>query len=154
MSFTMSVTRRIPHGAPLRIRAAIRTWSAEVGPIAEEAIKAEAPVYKGGGSGNHFGGMPGRLRDSIQYRPAGEYGAEISVGVPYAKYVINGTQPHTIAPRNATVLHWVQNNEDHFAYRVDHPGNQANNFPERALRPWGPLFAHRLKELTEEALRV
>ena len=154
MSFDMKITRKSPRGAPLRMKEALREWHREVGPIAEEAIKAVAPVYKGGGSGNHLGGLPGKLRDSIHYRTAGEYGAEVVVGVPYAKYVIEGTRPHEIVPRNANVLHWVQNNEDHFAYRVSHPGNRPNNFPEKGLRPWGPLFARRLKELSEEALRA
>jgi hypothetical protein len=150
---TMSFTRELPEGAPLRVKEAVRAWSKEVGPIAEEAVKAEAPVYKGGGSGNHLGGMPGKLKDSIHWRPAGSYGAEIVVGVPYAQYVLGGTRPHMIEPRNSTVLHWVAGNEDHFAPSVSHPGNRANKFPERALRPWGPLFAHRMKELVEESMR-
>lgn len=148
---TMDLTRRMPHGMGPRVQEAMRRWSREVGPIAEEAVREHAPVYKGGGSGNHFGGRPGYLRDSIRYEPAGGYGARVVVGAPYAKYVIDGTSPHRIEPRNATILHWVSGNEDHFAKRVDHPGNRPNRFPERALAPWGPVFATRLRELIKIA---
>lgn len=80
----------------------------------------------------------GRMADRIraERRTSLAFGAAVDLkattDVPYAPYVLNGTRPHWIFPRNAKALHWVnQSGDDVFATAVHHPGNKANDFPRR-----------------------
>lgn len=53
---------------------------------------------------------------------------------PYAKYVHDGTKPHIIEPKRASVLRWMDDNgEVHFAKRVKHPGYVGDPWFERAI---------------------
>lgn len=52
---------------------------------------------------------------------------------PYAEYLENGTQPHDITPKNASVLHFVVNGNDVFARKVHHPGTKALKFVENSV---------------------
>jgi hypothetical protein len=52
--------------------------------------------------------------------------------VPYARYVLEGTRPHTIVPRNKKALSWMNQMGDQvFATIVNHPGTRPNPFPRR-----------------------
>jgi len=54
-------------------------------------------------------------------------------GVPYIRYVIEGTEPHLIMPRSAKVLVFYADSGDLvFAHSVNHPGTAPNPFPQRA----------------------
>ncbi len=122
-------------------------WVAETGPILERAIRAEAPVGTKG--------RVGALRDSISFRPRiGSTSASVEFysRVPYAKYVIHGTPPHTIEPRNARMLRWEESGQVIYRSRVNHPGAKANNFPERAVRPLVPLVSRKMRNLVVNSL--
>lgn len=57
---------------------------------------------------------------------------------PYTPYIVGGTRPHTIVPRNARVLHFRAGGADVFAARVNHPGTRPNDFAHRAVVPLLP----------------
>lgn len=122
-------------------------WVSEVAPLLERAVRAEAPVGKKG--------HPGALRDSINFRPrvsGSSATVEFYSRVPYAKYVIHGTPPHVIEPRNARMLRWEDSGQVIYRARVNHPGAKANNFPERAVRPLGPLVARKMRNIVINSL--
>jgi hypothetical protein len=53
---------------------------------------------------------------------------------PYLGYILNGTPPHLIMPRNARMLRFIQNGVVVFRSIVRHPGTSPNNFMERGVR--------------------
>lgn len=124
---------------------AARTWADEIEPIVAGALKAAAPV------GN--GPTAGRLRDSISNRRTGSVIVQFTTGVPYATYVMRGTRPHTIAPRNAKALYWSDSGGSHFARLVHHPGTKPNPFVEKAVRPLMPLLAEKLAATVQRTLQ-
>lgn len=118
---------------------ASREWADEVQPMVQDAIKAEAPVGPGEGSG--------RLRASIRSERAEAEGVltiMFAADVPYAGYVVDGTAPHVIRPRNAQALHWTGPGGGVFAKVVNHPGTKPNSFAERAILPLLEVIQARL----------
>lgn len=126
-----------------------KTWETEVAPLALAALKAEAPV-------DTEGKKPGALRDSIKFEGvSGALGATMTFtsDVPYAKYVVKGTKgPYPIVPRpgGPGVLAWKRQGSWNYAMHVNHPGIEANNFPERALRRLEPVLRQRLSVAVRE----
>jgi hypothetical protein len=53
---------------------------------------------------------------------------------PATLYVIKGTRPHRILPRNRTVLKFNVKGRTVFARAVNHPGTKKNDFLTKALR--------------------
>lgn len=144
---TVSRPRRGLFG-PYRFSTIAEAWAAEVGPLVQRALKAEAPVSK-------EGARPGRLRESIRYEKKNASGSLVltfTASVPYARYVIEGTAAHQIRPRIATALHWKDGSGDHFARVVNHPGTKPNRFPERAITPLLPVVQQRFKQISVEAM--
>lgn len=73
----------------------------------------------------------GRLRNSIQIQEfTSSHGSGVRIGtnVVYALIIHNGSKPHVIVPRNASVLSWQGPTGRVFAMRVNHPGFPANPF--------------------------
>ena len=86
--------------------------------------KADSPV-----------GQTGELRDSI-YAKASEddpMGAEYGASSEHAVFVVGGTRPHEIVPRERKALAWSDGGQTVFAKRVMHPGTQPNPFLTDAL---------------------
>lgn len=52
---------------------------------------------------------------------------------PATQYVLFGTKPHTIKPRNANVLRFQVGGSTVFSKIVHHPGTKPNNFLRKAL---------------------
>jgi hypothetical protein len=75
--------------------------------------------------------------------------------VPYAGYVIDGTEPHVIRPVAARALAWL--NYGHapgayqFAMKVNHPGTAANPFPQKVLGEMAPEIQRALVEAMSAA---
>jgi hypothetical protein len=141
-------------GADQRIRfdwqAAATAWASDVSRLGVAALKVAAPVAKRP-SGTE---KPGRLRDSITFRvqdSTGVMSVLLYTTVPYAGFVTGGTRPHPITVRNARALHWTDDDGDHFAVTVNHPGTKANKFPERALSPLRPALAGLFTRAVQEA---
>lgn len=110
------------------------------GPVLDE-LRREAPVAKKVIKGVE----PGYLRDSIKSditAGAGVVALRYSTDADYAGWVVDGTGPHEIVPRSATVLHWTDTDtgEEVFRRRVWHPGTQPNDFPGRAADRMIPVI--------------
>lgn len=92
----------------------------------------------------------GELRESIRRDRVMRVGssttmtARIVATAPQARYTDQGTDPHRIVPRRAgglLVFHWPKVGRTMFLPRVNHPGNAAKPWWERALRAtWGPAL--------------
>jgi hypothetical protein len=122
-------------------------WAKEANPLAMEALRQAAPVGQGPGAGH--------LRDSISDdQEITESAATITftADVSYASYVVDGTVPHLIQPRNVQALHWTGPNGSVFAKVVHHPGTRPDDFAARALTPLIPLFQGALEAAISEQL--
>lgn len=77
----------------------------------------------------------GRLKQSIVYK-ASNNDVEIGTNVEYARIHNEGGTVRipamTIRPKNASVLHWVQNGKDVFAKKADIPARTVN-MPKRTF---------------------
>ncbi len=147
MSMTVTVS-----GADRSIRfdwaAASSAWAASVAPMAEGVMKARAPF------------KTGRLRQGISTRTEHQPGVtQVMVygTASYLPYVLGGTQPHLIGPRNARVLRWIANSGHGgavFARVVNHPGTKPNDFPEQAMAAVTPAVVSRFADAVREAVIV
>lgn len=97
-----------------------------------EEMQVTAPL------GRHFtfdGSMVpgGNLRRSLRF-DVGDLGA-VLMGAEYGKFVIGGTRPHPIRPRNASALafFWERMGQSVVRAGVSHPGNRANDFRSKAI---------------------
>lgn len=137
-----------------RFQVVCHEWADQVEPILLAAIQRNAPVSKGPGSGRRGSGV--RLRDSFSaQRHTSPVGVSIDFisRAPQAKWVLGGTRPHEIRPRNAKALYWVDRGGSHFARLVHHPGTKPNPFVRRAVRPLVPLLTARFEDTVARALR-
>jgi hypothetical protein len=78
---------------------------------------------------------PGSMKTKIRVvitPTAGGMGMIISEH-PATTFVIHGTKPHVIVARRKKMLKFKVNGKDVFARRVNHPGNQPNNFLLKAM---------------------
>ena len=85
--------------------------------------QANSPVDKGG------------LKGSINYRVAGMK-LVLVARARYAGYVEAGTRPHTIVPKFAQALRWVDGAETFFAKKVRHPGTKATKFILKSVKSY------------------
>lgn len=117
------------------------------GPVAKFIIKltrqaadraiADAPVAEQDPFGRN---RPGNLRDHIVTRfdtqHDGLHGF-ITVGVPYAAYVHEGTEPHVMPPKSpGFYVFALPAGSQNIVYThgpIDHPGNLPNRFLVRAI---------------------
>ncbi len=51
---------------------------------------------------------------------------------PHARFVIEGTRPHLITPKNKKTLRWPVGGKFAFAKEVEHPGYKGDNYLRRA----------------------
>lgn len=126
-----------------RFQRVSSAWMDAVEPIVLAVLKAHAPVGKGP--------KAGELRDSIRaQRSLGGGGARLEFvsSAPHARYVIGGTRPHEIRPRQARALYWTDSGGGHFAHLVHHPGTKANPFVRRAVRPMEPAIRAAIRAAT------
>lgn len=74
--------------------------------------------------------ITGALYKSIYLKPVDDgyiIGSDNGLA-PYAKFVHNGTKPHTIVPNRRRSLRWVQKSGFVFAKTVHHPGYKGDPF--------------------------
>jgi hypothetical protein len=95
-------------------------------------LKLATPVAHG----RRFDGTPitgGALRESLQWA-IGDKGA-LLLGRGYGLYVLGGTAPHVIRPRQARALAFWSEREGRGVFRavVQHPGTAPNDFRQRGL---------------------
>ncbi len=62
-------------------------------------------------------------------------GAQIVVenSVPHTLFLINGTRPHDIFPKNKSVLAFKMNGRMIYAKHVKHPGTKPNDFVDKSI---------------------
>jgi hypothetical protein len=53
--------------------------------------------------------------------------------INYANFVLFGTRPHTIKPKNKKTLRWNGLHDFVFAKRVHHPGFKGDDFLHKAI---------------------
>lgn len=82
-------------------------------------------------SDTSFGGT--KLRNSFLIRKSGKYKYSISSKAHNAGFIEYGTRPHQIRPKNKKFLRFVaRDGSIVFTKLVNHPGNKAYKFFERA----------------------
>lgn len=93
-----------------------------IGAIAMKFIDARTP-YK-----------TGQLLQGNRFNVVNEAAIEFGNDAPYAIFVLNGTKPHQIRPKNAGgVLAFDIGGQTIFTTLVNHPGTTANPFIENGL---------------------
>lgn len=77
----------------------------------------------------------GALKTSITQRvDSNPLIGQVMVGQPYGKYVEFGTMPHTIYPKNGSMLAFKIGGKMIFTRKVNHPGTKAKPFMRTALQ--------------------
>ena len=71
----------------------------------------------------------------------------------YAAFVENGTPPHRIEPRNASVLRFVSNGQVMFARGVNHPGTAERPFMTHARGVGEQTLEYGLEYFVDEAIK-
>ncbi len=106
--------------APIRNRKMFEHWQREGSEETRRVMRSLAPL-----------GKTFQLRESIisKFTPKG---FTTYPDVYYAKYVEEGTKPHTILPRHTQALRWFGPwGAPIFAKRVEHPGTKPTHFIKR-----------------------
>ena len=65
----------------------------------------------------------------------------------YAVYVLFGTKPHVILPKDKKMLRWAKDGKFYSKYKVNHPGNKPDNSLERAKEKFPSVFENHIKTL-------
>ncbi|MFJ5532493.1 hypothetical protein [Streptomyces sp. NPDC093261] len=128
---------------PVRARA----WADVVGPAVTEAIRREAPIS----SGRDAGGLR-RSVDFSAHVTRNRVFLDFHVNSPVAEFIIKGTQPHEIRPRNKNALHWSDGHSEFFAKVVHHPGTKPNDFLTRAVEYMTPWMRETFRMAVTEGL--
>ncbi len=105
-----------------QVVADLRQGAARASQVAVRQMKADAPRR----SGDLIDSIAPTLRST-----ANGASGQIRVGMDYASFVKDGTEPHIIAAKNASVLRWEGGSYGpgaHFAKYVHHPGTKPNDF--------------------------
>jgi hypothetical protein len=107
--------------------------------IDQMATVAFGTMRAGAGRHSPRPGGTGNLFASLFYAGAGTKRQEVGhdgARAPYAEFVIFGSRPHEIRPKNAKVLSWIGGpgfNTRIFARKVWHPGYIGDNYRDTAL---------------------
>lgn len=149
----MEVSGVSPGATPLarfKFLNAAKTWADVIGPRVNSELQAKAPKAPGPGSG--------KLAHSIRYErhvTAESVQVRFISNVPYASYVIDGTDPHVIRPTAARALRWMWYGHAPgaiaFAKFVNHPGTKPNPFPQEVLGEMAPMIQQALREAMSAA---
>jgi hypothetical protein len=106
---------------PKTYQAAVQETVGKLTLKAENLCKKEAPKKTGNLRGGHHSEIKG-------------YTGYVKNPVHYWRWIVYGSGPHEITAKNANMLHWEDGSGDHFAKTVHHPGNKANNYPQRVAK--------------------
>lgn len=139
-----------------KVTDVIKTWADESGPQVLSALKDETPVYKAPAADPHPR-IGGRMRQATRYERTVRGKSVImqfNAYTPYTKFVVGGTAAHAIEPRAARYLHYYDEVNEHFRKRVWHPGNAANNYPQRVVDAMRSELSASLMEKIREALEA
>jgi hypothetical protein len=104
------------------------------------------------GAGRHR--QTGALFQSVYNRQLGPAKRQIGHDTnraPHAAFVIHGTKPHVIRPKDKKALRWVVGNRFVFARFVKHPGYRGDDYLERAADDAVRQFSAIVDRATKEA---
>jgi hypothetical protein len=123
---------------PAALYEMLESPTGEVSLWAARQAEKIAMVARGLASGAMVNVVTGRLRDSIDVRlVTGADGwpltYEVIADAPYASFVHEGTRPHHIAPRQASVLRFPKSGTMLYRPSVQHPGTQPRPFLRVAM---------------------
>lgn len=76
----------------------------------------------------------GLMRQSWYVAEQGDLNSVLTNRAPYFLYFIEGTSPHEIRPRFASVLRFQSGTDVIFAKLVNHPGTKPSDLPEQVKR--------------------
>lgn len=139
-------------GIPENLKTAV------IGDMAQTAYDAVEA-----GAGKHRG-RTGLLLQSIYNRPieggreVGHDPSQLTVdwngGTNRALFVLLGTRPHKIRPRNRKVLRWAHGNDFIFARVVNHPGYRGDDYltaaATAAVRQFREIVDKRMPQAAKE----
>jgi hypothetical protein len=104
------------------------------------------------GAGRHTKPGGGALFQSLFNRPipkGREVGHDLA-RAPHAVFVLFGTRPHEIRPKNKKALRWASGGKFFFAGKVNHPGYRGDgylfNAATLAVREFSAILDQALKE--------
>jgi len=104
------------------------------------------------GAGRHF--KTGALFQSTFNRavPGGRSVGHDGNRAPHAEFVIFGTQPHVIKPKNKKALRWVGPGGFVFAGKVNHPGYRGDDYMSKAKNDAVGAFNSIIQATLKESL--
>ena len=138
----LSLSRRMRAAEKIMPKKAEKFIDERVAQPMVEEMQRTAPVRSG------------NLRDNHRVvHPSGGVWQIGVVGVPYAGYVIDGTRPHEIKPKTASVLVFEINGQKVFARSVKHPGTKPNPYQQEAAKKVLKRALPRLAGITAEVTR-
>lgn len=137
-----------PPSAPsARWKVGASRWASATRPLVRGAIKDKAPIGQGKNAG--------QLKKSITHRTTSRAGSvllEFGSPLSYVPFVVEGTRPHVIVPRNKRALAFVTDAGDKVVTRrVNHPGTRSNYFAKRAVAPLLPELQESFSTIMAEA---
>lgn len=107
-------------GLVRRLRGATVRLAAE----AERAVQETAAEAREAIAKDYWQDRSGDAARETKILVLGRFARRVRVGVPYAKVLDEGSDPHVIEPRRAKALHFG----GRFAARVNHPGTRGFDF--------------------------
>lgn len=126
----------IEMGGPLARKALART-AVEL----EKYVRDEGmPHFKGGGMNQAL--FKRKRQDGDMW----DIGYDLR-RAHYAVYVLFGTRPHIILPKEKKMLRWAKDGKFYSKYKVNHPGNKPDNSLERAKEKFVPTFKSHIEAL-------
>jgi hypothetical protein len=133
-----------------RFRAGLHELRGGILRNAHQALRAAVHVaHEAATSSRLFNDVTGRLRRTISEEITGEFRGRIRTGAKYARFVNDGTPPHTIAAKGGGVLHFVVQGHDVFTRAVHHPGTKPRPFMGEAADAGEQALDYGLELFTE-----
>jgi HK97 gp10 family phage protein len=134
-------------------RAALSELADDIERGVHQALDAAATLAaQAARSTTEFKDRSGQLRGSIDRGPTVAFASSFVAKAPYAEFVENGTQPHTIAARGR-MLAFEVNGATVFARSVHHPGTKPTKFMEQTAKNIEPEFARLVEAGVDAAIR-
>lgn len=113
-----------------------------VGPAMVREMKDAAPVKSG------------KLRDAIRALNEPMKVRVGPFGVEYNQFVVEGTKPHTIKPKNASTLRFKIGGVTYYAKSVKHPGTRPNPYMTVSSKKVMERMLPRLAQLQIDVIKT
>lgn len=110
------------------------------------ALDVERGIDQAAGQHRRYSRTGNLVRSVFKRRVPGgwEVGHDAQIA-PHAVFVIKGTRPHIILPRNKKVLRWPVPGGFRYAKRVKHPGTRADDYIRRLAAEVPRIFDQHLR---------